>query len=237
MRILAIETATEACSAALITNNSDETIISRFQLAPREHTKLILPMMDEVLQEANIELNDIDAIAFSRGPGAFTGLRIAAGVAQGAALSVNKQVIPVSTLAALALQAVSQNIKVKIIIVALDARMGEVYWGVYRVQTGNVVLVGEEKVSNPEVMLETMLSYSNKGVLVTGIGWDAYDEILFSKELPSTVCFIANQYPHASSVARLALTMWKVNKAVLPENAQPVYIRNKVAKKSTKRNA
>lgn len=237
MKILAIETATEACSTALITG---DVIISRFQLAPREHTKLILPMMDEVLEEANIELSELDAIAFSRGPGAFTGLRIAAGVAQGVALSIDKKVVPVSTLAALALQALFQNKKAEIIITALDARMGEVYWGIYSVHNESVQLEEEEKVTSPEDMLQVMLSYSgNNNVTAIGPGWDSYKDILFTKVKlsSSNISFIEMQYPRADAIATLALNILKTDKAVMPENAQPVYIRNKVAEKTKDRNS
>jgi len=141
MNILAIETATEACSASLIMS---DRLITRFELAPREHTKLLLPMMEEVLKEAGITLKEVDAIAFSRGPGAFTGLRIAAGVAQGVALSIDKPVIPVSTLEALALQATKDNYQQETIVAALDARMGEVYWGLFKYEEEKIVLIGEE---------------------------------------------------------------------------------------------
>lgn len=232
MKILAIETATEACSAALLSNDQ---IISRFQLAPREHTKLILPMLDEVLEEAGLELKELDAIAFSQGPGAFTGLRIAAGVAQGVALSVDLPVIPVSTLAAIALQAYHLDNSAEFIIAALDARMGEVYWAVYEVKRGTIQLIDIEKVSKPEEMLQELLCYHEKSVLLAGIGWDAYQDILFQKEnIPANCHYIKQQYPHAEYIAKLAKTLFAEGKAVDPEDAQPVYIRNKVAEKSTK---
>lgn len=229
MKILAIETATEACSAALL---ADDKIISRFQLAPREHTKLILPMMDEVLDEASVVLNELDAIAFSRGPGAFTGLRIAAGVAQGVALSADILVVPVSTLAALALQAYLLDETAEIIIAALDARMGEVYWATFMILDGNVVLKDEENVSTFEVMLEVAYSHQENSVIVVGTGWDAYEEVLFNEGVPNNINYIKQQYPQADAIAKLAMPLFMAGKAVAPENAQPVYIRNKVAEKS-----
>ena len=129
MKILAIETSTEACSAALLTDNQ---LFSRFELAPREHTKLIIPMMDELLAEAEINLKAIDAIAFGQGPGAFTGLRIATGVAQGVALAIDKPLIGISTLEALAWQVRTEANNGQKIIAALDARMGELYWAIYQ---------------------------------------------------------------------------------------------------------
>ena len=166
--ILAIETATEACSAALIiSENGNMKVYERFQLAPREHTKLILPMLDEVLAEARIKLRDVDAIAFGRGPGAFTGLRIAAGIAQGLALSVDKPVIPVSTLQALATQALDEsnfdesnldecNKGDATIISALDARMGEIYWGEFKFVDNRMILIGSERISRPEILEDTL---------------------------------------------------------------------------------
>jgi len=232
MNILAIETATEACSAALL---SDDVIISRFQLAPREHTKLILPMMGEVLEEAGIDVNELDAVAFSQGPGAFTGLRIAAGVAQGVALSVNKPVIPVSTLAAIALQALLLDSSAEIIISALDARMGEVYWAVYKVKDGTVQLIDKENVSKPEDMLQAINVYQTKSIILAGIGWDAYKKSLFQKDkMPEYCHYIKQQYPKAEHIVTLAKQLFIDTQTVAAENAQPVYIRNKVAEKSVK---
>lgn len=242
MKILAIETATEACSAAVFIDDkqSNHQIISRFELAPREHTKLILPMMDDVLNQAGITLANIDAIAFSCGPGAFTGLRIATGVAQGIALSIDKPLIPVSTLSSLALQAyvLFQNEKSTdkpiIVISALDARMGEVYWGKYSVQNGQVSLIGEEKVTSPESMLEEVLSHSEERLITIGNGWDVYDENISREGKLEAIYSIKGQYPKAEMVVKLAATMLTAGEIVSVEDAQPVYIRNKVAKKSKK---
>ena len=227
--ILALETSTEACSAALLLEDQEgQKIISRFELAPRAHTKLILPMLEEVLQEAGLQLKHIDAIAFGRGPGAFTGLRIAAGVAQGLALSIDKPVIPVSTLAALALQALQHenanrnDSPRRHIIAALDARMGEVYWGHFIDQ----VLQGEERVAKPYNMLENV----PPNTLAIGSGWDAYRDELARDD----VFLIENQLPGAASIAQLALDSCRQGASVDAAFAQPVYIRDKVAEKSGK---
>jgi tRNA threonylcarbamoyladenosine biosynthesis protein TsaB len=238
--ILAIETATEACSAALIiSENGNTKVYERFQLAPREHTKLILPMLEEVLAEAGIKLRDVDAIAFGRGPGAFTGLRIAAGIAQGLALSVDKPVIPVSTLQALAIQALDEskfdecNKGNATIISALDARMGEIYWGEFKFVDNHMILIGSERISSPEI-LEDTLSKENK-VIAIGSGWDVYEEILIKKgNLKNNITHLKDNYPNALAVAKTALTLFQSGNRVIPEDAQPVYIRNNVAKKSSK---
>lgn len=232
MKILAIETATEACSVALILfeGKSKHQFVSRFELAPREHTKLLLPMMDEVLEEADLELNQLDAIAFSSGPGAFTGLRIAAGVAQGAALSADKLLIPVSTLSALALQAHQRYKQNEFILAALDARMGEIYWGIFQVKSGELNLIDEERVSKPEEVFEVALKYNS--VIAIGTGWDAYKEDFSKFDKENKITLIEGQYPHAEAIAELAVSLYENNKAVLPEDAQPTYIRNNVAEKS-----
>jgi tRNA threonylcarbamoyladenosine biosynthesis protein TsaB len=242
--ILAIETATEACSAALlIADGEHKRVISRFQLAPREHTKLILPMVEEVLAEANVELKDIDAIAFGRGPGAFTGLRIAAGIAQGLALSVDKPIIPVSTLSALALQVVEKEIANEIvdrasIIVALDARMGEVYWGEFRLKGGVISSISDEQVSKPQELflkVSQLEAIQDKQLITIGSGWDVYKEEFLNKVAPENLIYIQNQYPTAAAIAKSAVPLFLKDLSLPSEEAQPVYIRNKVAEKPTKK--
>ena len=256
--ILAIETATEACSAALISfeessidtaDNAAELkdvepkIISQFKLAPREHTKLILPMIEEVLKVGGCTMDDIDAIAFGRGPGAFTGLRIAAGIAQGLALSIGKPVIPVSTLSALALQTVSalqasqQNYAGETIIVGLDARMDEVYWGVFEFKKSELILINDEKVTKMNEIGEYINSFEGKLFLGIGSAWDAYTlETLDGsvKNSEQTLTIIENAFPSATEIARLAMIEFLQQRTVAIEDAQPVYIRNNVAQKSKK---
>lgn len=129
MRVLAIETATEACSAALYISGE---IRLRYQVEPRRHSELILPMMDALLAEAEIALSALDALAFGCGPGSFTGVRIATGVVQGAAFGADLPVVPVSTLAALAQRRYREQGE-KHLLPAYDARMDELYWGCYRI--------------------------------------------------------------------------------------------------------
>ncbi|HWQ94164.1 MAG TPA: tRNA (adenosine(37)-N6)-threonylcarbamoyltransferase complex dimerization subunit type 1 TsaB, partial [Gammaproteobacteria bacterium] len=146
MKLLAIDTSTEACSAALLIGTETR---EHFKLAPREHAKLILPMVDKLLAEAGLSLSQLDAIAFGRGPGSFTGLRIAAGVAQGLAFGADVPVLPISTLAALA-QGAYTDLGATRVLTALDARMSEVYWGVYQINGAGVMeLHGAEEVCAP----------------------------------------------------------------------------------------
>ncbi|MEH6455863.1 MAG: tRNA (adenosine(37)-N6)-threonylcarbamoyltransferase complex dimerization subunit type 1 TsaB [Cocleimonas sp.] len=239
--IIAIETATEACSAALlIEKNGKQSIHKRFQLAPREHTKLILPMLDEVLADAELKISDIDAIAFGRGPGAFTGLRIATGIAQGVALSIDKPTLPVSSLKAMALAAhkeTSSDNTNPCIIVAIDARMGEVYWAEYQVIDGSVEQVGEEQLSKPEEMFGKVDSLvENNSIIVIGSGWDEYmDTFQDRSNIAKTLEYLSGKFPDAAEVAELALLAFDNGETQSIEDAQPVYLRNNVAEKSKKK--
>jgi len=241
-KILAIEASTEACSAALIIlendanciNDAEQSIVSRFKLAPREHTKLILPMIEEVLEEGGCTMNDMDAIAFGRGPGAFTGLRIAAGVTQGLALSIDKPVIPVSTLSALALQASEKNYSGETIIAGLDARMGEVYWGIFEFKEDKLVLIGEEKVSKMHEVGEYIKQSDSKNFIGNGSAWDEYSLEDSTKNSDQVLKIINNAFPSAIEVAKLSMAEYLAQNTVAIEDAQPVYIRNNVAEKSKK---
>lgn len=237
--IIAIETATEACSAALLIKKAGKlSLYHRFLLAPREHTKLILPMLEEVLQEAELQLSDVNAIAFGRGPGAFTGLRIATGIAQGLSLSVDKPTVPVSSLKAMALAAIkeSEPSNSGSIVVAIDARMGEVYWAEYKSNHGQLALVGEEQLSNPETMfVQTQALTETHAVTVIGSGWDTYidsaAEIITNRD---RINHIPQKFPDAVEISALAMESFEAGESYSLEDAQPVYLRNNVAEKSRK---
>ena len=142
MKLLAIETSTEACSVALYV---DGEIAERHELAPRRHTQLVLPWADELLAHAGLAKSQLDAIAVGRGPGAFTGVRLAIALAQGLALALDRPVLPVSTLATLAMQGQGPRI-----LAAIDARMGEVYLGAFlRDADGLVTADGAEQLGWP----------------------------------------------------------------------------------------
>ena len=147
-KILIIDTSTEACSAAL---TIDGHISAQFEVAPRIHTKLILPMIDHIMTQAKITVNDLTAIAWGRGPGSFTGVRIGSGIMQGLAFGSDKPVLPISTLAAMAQQAIEAH-NATDILAAIDARMGEVYWGRFTNIDGLAVLVDQEQVIKPDLL-------------------------------------------------------------------------------------
>ena len=224
MKLLALETATEACSAALYL---DGEVRERFEVAPRRHTELILPMMTELLAGAGLRLNDLDALAFGCGPGAFTGLRIAAGVAQGTALGAGLPVVSVSTLAALAAEALAET-PVAYALVALDARMGEVYWGVYRRGKAGPVAVEPACVAPPQQV--SVPGGVTEGVAV-GPGWSAYGDVLRRRFGDRLRTLWPRRLPRAGWVARLAARTDPATRWLPPEQALPVYLRDRVARR------
>lgn len=222
-RILAIEAATESCSVALL--DGTETVF-RSRIAPREHAALLLPMVEEVLQEADRLLGDLDALAFGRGPGSFTGIRIATGVVQGLAYGAGLPVLPVSTLAALA-QGAWRESAAECVAAAIDARMAEVYWGVYRVENGVMCLQGREGVYAPE-----QVPCPAGKCLGYGSGWASYGEVLAQR--CGVTDHLGERYPQAVDLLPLALAAWQAGGAVRAAEAQPVYLRDKVAEKPAK---
>jgi tRNA threonylcarbamoyladenosine biosynthesis protein TsaB len=223
MQLLGIETATEACSAALWL---DGEVHSRFEIAPRRHAQLILPMMQELLDEAGLALADMDALAFGRGPGAFTGLRIAAGIVQGAALAADIPVVPVSTLASVAQQSF-ENLGAERVLVANDARMGEVYAGYFCCDAeGLAYAVGDEAVVHPEV-----LPLEDGRWLGVGSGFAAYREVLTQRLEMNLIDVQPDIWPDARYLMRLAVAGFAKGDAVAPEDALPVYLRDDVADK------
>jgi len=224
LRILAIETATEACSAALLLGDE---VQERFEIVPRRHAALLLPFADALLADAGLVVQQLDAIAFGRGPGSFTGLRIAAGMAQGMAFGAALPLVPVSTLAALAQGAVQEH-GVQQVLAALDARMQEVYWGAYRCAAGGLVeALGDEAVSAPtQVVVPHGRNWSG-----AGSGWASYAQLLAARCGVAAQHIHADQQPHAADVARLAAAAFAAGAGVPPQQGIPVYLRDKVADK------
>lgn len=222
MNLLALDTATEACSVALWRSGHD--LIERFELTPRGHALRLLPMIEDVLAEAGMRRRDLDAIAVGRGPGSFTGVRLAISVAQGIALGLDRPVLTVSSLAALALS-VAADYPTATLLACIDARMGEVYVGCYRRnEAGLISRIGAEAVGPAD---QVALAASDDWVVV-GSGWAAYPEALAARI--GTPCFADGlRYPRASMVATLAAAAFARGEGVAPELALPVYLRDKVA--------
>ncbi|MFP3874019.1 MAG: tRNA (adenosine(37)-N6)-threonylcarbamoyltransferase complex dimerization subunit type 1 TsaB [Thiohalophilus sp.] len=216
MKILALDAVTEACSAALWI---DGKTLQRYAVAPREHTRLILPMVDELLQEADLRLTDLDLIAFDRGPGSFTGIRITMSVVQGLAFAADRPVLPVSSLAALARSAYRVH-GASSVLSLIDARMGELYWGYYHWQDDHLQLQGEEGVA-PLAAIPPCA-----GCSVIGSGAAVYAKELRRAGFHQLIGEERLRYPRADYVAELAAA--RADRAAAVEDVQPVYLRNKV---------
>ena len=226
MNLLAIETATETVSVALDINGD---VRENYEHAPRKHAELLLPWVSELLADAGIGFSALDAIAFSRGPGSFTSLRIGIGIVQGLAWASDCPVVPVSSLAATAQSSV--ELGVKSAVVALDARMNEVFTGSFTVN-GNGIMepVAEERVCAPQEVCLT----ADAGAHAVGIGYARYPDLM--QAAGGLKAVHADVWPRASSVLVLAKDwLKKGNEPVSAERAQPVYLRNNIAEKSKNR--
>jgi tRNA threonylcarbamoyladenosine biosynthesis protein TsaB len=219
--LLAIDSSTEACSVALL---NGEELHQQFLLTPREHTQRLLPMVDEVLADAGISLQQLNAIAFGRGPGSFTGLRICLGAVQGLAFGADLPVVPVSSLMALAQTAFDQN-KVEAdqqVLAAIDARMDEVYWQQCKFEQGLAVAVSEEKLSAPEAVA---VNEAAQQVFGAGSGWD------YQSRMPeqNVICYDNQVLPAAAAVVKLAQRDFAAGNYCRADQALPTYLRDEVA--------
>ncbi|MCP4494233.1 MAG: tRNA (adenosine(37)-N6)-threonylcarbamoyltransferase complex dimerization subunit type 1 TsaB [Gammaproteobacteria bacterium] len=221
MNILAIETATEACAAAFL--REDGRVFAEFEIAPRQHTRLLPKMMTAVLLEAGCPRESITHCAFSNGPGAFTGIRIAAATAQGIAIALNIPVIPISTLATLAQVSLDEQ-GGNSTMVALDARMGEVYWAIYhRDADGIARLQGSERLSKIDDVVVGNMPENG-----AGHGWSV-GRSAWPNSKPINIA--PDLLPDARALLKLAV---KVGGAVDVDNLSINYLRNQVAEKSKK---
>lgn len=210
MKLLAIDTATERCSVALLV---DEHVIERATQTPRGHADLVLPMVNDVLAEAGLTLRQLDGLAYGRGPGAFTGVRIAVGVAQGLAYGAQLVTIGISNLAAVAQQFAAAGAR---ILVCMDARMNEVYWCRFTVAPDGLVQpASPERVDRPEAVDAADCT------VFAGTGFGVYPRLGNAAH--------AGALPHARDIARLAVAELRAGRGEPPERAQPVYLRDQVA--------
>ena len=219
MKLLAIDSATEACSAALL---HDGELIERYELLGRGHAERLLPMVDELLAEAGLDLAALDAIAFGRGPGGFTGLRIAAGITQGLAAGAQVPVLPVSDLAAIAAAGARQSGASRLL-VCVDARMGQVYWAAFDCSAAQPQALTPEAVTNPEdVMPPAGVPWFG-----AGRGFAAYPVLAarLGSQLDGTA---PDLLPRASDILRIAAVDFAAGRGLPAAQAQPVYLRNEV---------
>ncbi|WMS88166.1 tRNA (adenosine(37)-N6)-threonylcarbamoyltransferase complex dimerization subunit type 1 TsaB [Pleionea litopenaei] len=232
MNYLAIETSTEAFSVAI---GTAQNLKSEFAVAPRKHGELLLPTITKLLDESSLSMSNIDCVVYGKGPGAFTGVRIAVSAAQGLAFGQSCPLIGISSLQNLAAQVFSEN-DLEYAWVTNDARMNEVYSGLYRkVESDGLIwaeLVGQEVVIDPSLLaLPEELSHGSWAAV--GSGWKVYQESLAAHLVLATATF-EDCYPNAATALKLAAhpnaTIWQhaVSEAV------PSYLRNNVAAKSQK---
>ncbi|MBC8007002.1 MAG: tRNA (adenosine(37)-N6)-threonylcarbamoyltransferase complex dimerization subunit type 1 TsaB [Prolixibacteraceae bacterium] len=219
MNLLALDTSTEYCSVALL---CDEELTYREVHAVQRHSELILPMIEALLVESGLELGQLDGIAFGAGPGSFTGLRIACGVAQGLAFGARVPVIAVGTLAALAQEAGAPKV-----IACLDARMGEIYHAAYRCDGGHWTQIAAAAVGP----VQSAPLVDGEGWFGCGSGFAVYGDALAEHYGGQLAGVAATLHPHARSIARLALPVLATGGGVPAEQAAPMYVRDKVALK------
>ncbi|MSQ60693.1 MAG: tRNA (adenosine(37)-N6)-threonylcarbamoyltransferase complex dimerization subunit type 1 TsaB [Betaproteobacteria bacterium] len=223
MNLLAIETSTQWCSVALLLG---EDIRIRETEAGQRHSELLLPMVDSLLKEAGIGVRELNGIAFGSGPGSFTGLRIACGVAQGMALGADLRLVPVCSLLALAEASGREKV-----LSCLDARMGELYVAAYR-KEGE----GWSEMIAPMLCKPAALpSLEGGGWFGAGSGFGIQGEALRTHYGPQLTGANADLIPHAREVARLSVRAFAAGEGLLPEHAAPLYVRDKVALKTNER--
>lgn len=223
MKILALDTSTEYLSLAL---SLDGKTLARDIHAGQTHSQLTLPLLRELLDEANVELIDLNGIAFGAGPGSFTGLRIACGVAQGLAFGADLPVIGISTLMALAQANGSEKM-----MACMDARMGEIYHAAYIKHGTGWTEVSAPALSKPEAMP----SLASDGWTGVGNGWKSYAQQLEQFYGSQINQIFPDVFPQALAIAELAIPLFEAGHGRPAAEAAPIYIRNKVAFKTSER--
>jgi tRNA threonylcarbamoyladenosine biosynthesis protein TsaB len=229
--ILAIETSSELASCALFNSDAAEArVLARESSGVRTHSQSVLPMVQELLREGGLTLADCDAIAFGAGPGSFTGVRTACGVAQGLAFGAGLPVLPLVTLEAMA-QACRAATGANEVLAVLDARMGEVYWAQYRYDNGRWLEVVAPSLCAPQ----DLVPHPVDGLAACGNGFAAYPEAFAGKGFAAQA--FGDMLPHARDMAVLGVGALAAGLAVPADRAQPLYLRNKVAYTSAERQA
>lgn len=219
MKILAVDAATEACSAALLV---DSALTERFEVIGRGHAGRLLPMADELLREAGLAPRDLDAVAFGRGPGGFTGLRIAAGIAQGLAAGGGRPVVPVSNLAAVAAGVARAHGRTRIL-ACMDARMGQVYWAAYDCGKTQPRAITQEQLSDPGAVVLP----SGPPMFGAGHGFVAHPDL--AARLAGGVTGVdAAALPRAGDIARIGALDFAAGGGLAAAQGLPVYLRDEV---------
>ena len=223
--MIAIDTATEACSVAVLCGGE---VRCRYEVAAKIHAKILLPMLDELMAESQLTPQQLDAVAFGRGPGGFTGVRIGTAAAQAIALGADIPVAPVSDLAAIAARVNRENGDEKVA-VAIDARMGEVYWAAYEAERAEPQLIGTEIVCAPQ----NVAVLDNQWV-AAGTAWETYPDVLKAAS-QARLEEHSSHLPHAIDILKIGAEIIQQARGVAPENALPVYLRDNVARTEEER--
>ena len=226
MKLLALDTSSQACSVAL---QLGDTVLERHEELPREHTRLLLPMIRSVLQEAGLQPADLDAIVLGNGPGSFIGMRIAASVAQGLAYAAGLKIVPVSSMIAIA-ASVMGDLECGAVVVAQDARMNEVYLGIYT--RGDADLpkpVVPERLHDTGPIAE-LDALPGDDVVAAGLGWERYPELLAAnRDAIARVEGIL--FPRAADLLATGAAAFVAGEVTEPQRVMPAYLRHKVAEK------
>jgi tRNA threonylcarbamoyladenosine biosynthesis protein TsaB len=224
VKILALDTATEACSVALWRYGK---VVSDYRELERGHADVILPMIDALLREQRLTLGELDAIAFGRGPGGFTGVRLAASVTQGLAYAAKRPVIPVSNLLAIAAQVQRLPQSVGKVLVVNDARMREVYWCAYDIGSDTVPTQMLPERVGPASEIAPPAEWRGPWI-AAGRGLTAYPD-LAQRAVAAGAQLLERLLPHAEDIARVAAREFAAGRALPPTQALPVYVRDRVA--------
>lgn len=222
MKILAIDTSTEACSAALYI---DGELIERYLVAPRKHIELLKPMVDEVMKAAEVDVSELTGLAFGAGPGSFAGLRVACAFVQGMGAGLEIPVVPVSTLKAMAQQVLDTHVD-RTVLVMLDAKMKEVYWGVYRLEDKEVVTVLPEQVTKIDEIPNFTGIVGLANIIGAGDGWNVTPNWV---EALKPEFIEKNVYPRAGEIALLSIDDFENGMALDADQVSPIYLRNNIA--------
>jgi len=219
LKVLALDAATESLSVAISADNSKECV-SHFEVCPQEHSQKILPLVESLLKKDNIKLKDLDVIAFGRGPGSFTGVRISVAITQGLAFSANLPVIGISTLQTMAQQAIDDT-GAKNVYAAIDARMSEVYFAHYCAdENGIAKLIDKEIVIKPE-----LLTLECAEAVAVGTGFETYSSL----HQTDNIHFLSDiTLPNAKYMLKIAKQMHDKGECVSASQAQPMYVRDTV---------
>jgi tRNA threonylcarbamoyladenosine biosynthesis protein TsaB len=229
-RILSIETASESASIAL--SQGTEVLSRSLGDIPQKHSRSILPAIEALLAEGGMSLKNLDAIAVGKGPGSFTGVRLGLSVAQGLCFGLEIPCVPISTLQILAYGAKNEVKEgVTKVLAAMDARMEEVYMGIYELKDSCITSIFADCVTKPSEINPKLFEnhfQNDKRIIATGTGWQIYQPALLEASKLDPIVIRADKKPQAADLAELAMMAMEKGECVTPEACVPAYCRDKV---------